>query len=289
MSAPDSIAWLLNLRGADVPYTPLPLAFALLHTDSTVDLFIDPAKLSPGLRGHLGEGVHLQPSENFGTALDHLQGKRVRLDPTSAPVWVQGRLKMAHAFLDLGADPCMLPKSLKNDAELEGMRHAHQRDGVAMAGFLAWLSEAVPGGGLDELMVIDKLEEFRRRGELYRGPSFATIAGVGPNGAIVHHHSSPETNRPLLSGQLLLLDSGGQYLDGTTDITRTIAIGPAGDEERHCFTLVLKGHIALARARFPDGTTGSQLDILARQPLWNEGARFRPWHWPWCRQLFVGT
>jgi Xaa-Pro aminopeptidase len=271
LTAPDSIAWLLNIRGGDVPFLPTPLCFAVLHADSTVDLFIDPRKLSPGLRGHLGDGVRLASPDHLGPALDDLAGRHVLLDPGTAPAWVLDRLLAAKALVERESDPCALPKACKNTQELEGTRRAHLRDGAALCKFLAWLAQTAPSGTLDEIGAADHLESLRRQGELYRGPSFQTISGTGSNGAIVHYHSTPATNRPIESGQLYLLDSGGQYLDGTTDVTRTIAIGPAGAEERHRFTLVLKGHIALATARFPKGTVGSQLDAMARRALWAEG------------------
>lgn len=271
LSAPDSIAWLLNVRGGDVPYAPLPLAFALIHADASVDLFVEPAKLSPGLRGHLGSAVRLAAPAAFGPALDALAKAVVRIDPNSCPVWVKARLEAAGAEIAPGVDPCQLPKACKTEAELAGTRAAHLRDGVAMARFLCWLDQSLPAGGLGEIAVAEKLDGLRKDGALYRGPSFPTISGAGANGAIVHYHAGPETERTLLPGTLYLVDSGGQYLDGTTDVTRTVAIGPAGEEERHAYTLVLKGHLALARARFPQGTNGGQLDALARRPLWEAG------------------
>jgi Xaa-Pro aminopeptidase len=271
LTAPDSIAWLLNLRGGDVPFTPLPLSFAILHRDGAVEWFVDERKRTPGLAAHLGNEVAIAAAAGFGPALDALKGKRVRLDTGTAPAWVLDRLNAAEAQIARGADPCQLPKACKNPVELEGTRQAHRRDGVALAGFLAWLARTAPAGGLTEIAAADKLEEFRAKGAHYRGPSFPTIAGAGPNGAIVHYRATPESERRIEAGQLFLLDSGGQYLDGTTDVTRTIAIGSVGAEERRRFTLVLKGHIALAAARFPQGTTGSQLDALARHALWNDG------------------
>jgi Xaa-Pro aminopeptidase len=271
LTAPDSIAWLLNVRGGDVPYTPLPLSFALIHADGRVSWFVDQRKLTPGLKEHLGNGVEIAEPDGFGPALDELAEKRVRLDHGTAPAWVRDRLVAAKAKVARGADPCQLPKACKNRVELQGTRDAHRRDGVALAGFLAWLAEVAPKGGLGEIAVADKLESFRAKGAHFRGLSFPTIAGAGPNGAIVHYRASPATERKIEPGQLFLLDSGAQYEDGTTDVTRTIAIGPAGAEERRRFTLVLKGHIALALARFPGGTTGSQLDALARRALWEEG------------------
>ncbi|MDO8605954.1 MAG: aminopeptidase P family protein [Phaeospirillum sp.] len=273
LTSPDSIAWLLNIRGGDVAYTPLPLAFAIIHDDAGVDLFVDGRKLNPAAIAHLGPRTRLSQPLAFDTALSRLgqQGKRVRVDLTTAPSHVAERLRLAGARLDRGPDPCLLPKACKNPVELAGCRAAHRRDGVAMVRFLAWLAQEAPGGGVDEQSATAKLEGFRGQGEHFRGLSFPTISGAGPNGAIVHYRSTAATNRPLASGQLYLVDSGAQYLDGTTDVTRTIAIGPAGAEERRRFTLVLKGHMALAMAAFPAGTTGSQLDVLARRALWAEG------------------
>ncbi len=271
LSAPDSIGWLLNIRGNDVDFTPLPLSFAILHKDASVDLFVDGRKVPADTKAHLGGSVRLHEPSALEGALKALTGKRVRLDPASAPSWALDRLTEGKAQISRGADPCLLPRACKNEIELGGARAAHLRDGVALSKFLAWLSAEAPKGTVTELSATDKLEECRRGGNLYQGPSFATIAGAGPNGAIVHYRSSPATNRPLEKGQIFLIDSGGQYLDGTTDVTRTVAVGDAGSEEKQRFTLVLKGHIALARARFPAGTSGSQLDSLARRPLWDHG------------------
>ena len=271
LSAPDSIAWLLNLRGGDLDYTPLPLCFALAWRDATVDLFVDSRKMSAGVAAHLGADVRVRDPADFGPALDGLDGKRVRLDPATAPAWALDHLSAAGAEVDRGPDPCSLPKACKNDVELAGARRAHRRDGVAMVRFLAWLAANAGGGKISEMDAADYLAQMRSQGEHYRGPSFPTISGAGPNGAIVHYRATAATNRRLRRGQLYLVDSGGQYLDGTTDITRTVAIG-TGDfiQERHHFTLVLKGHIALTALRFPEGTTGSQMDILARRALWAE-------------------
>ncbi|MBY0430409.1 MAG: M24 family metallopeptidase, partial [Rhodospirillales bacterium] len=228
--------------------------------------FMDRRKLLPSL--DLGAGVSVQAPESFGPALDRLAKRRVRVDPGAMPAWVLDRLSAAHAVLDRGADPCMLPKACKNAVELEGLRRAHRRDGAALCRFLAWLSRQ---SGLSECAAADALEGFRRQGDFFTGLSFPTISGAGPNGAIVHYHSTPRTDRIIEPGQIFLLDSGAQYLDGTTDVTRTLAIGTPPEEARQRFTLVLKGHIALALARFPAGTTGSQLDVLARRPLWQAG------------------
>ena len=275
LTLPDSIAWLLNVRGGDVAYSPLMLAFALLYADGRVALFVDPRKLVDPVRDHLGANVEIHPIEEFALALDRLAVRkaRVQVDPASAPAAVFARL--AGASVVRAPDPCQLPKACKNETEIAGMRAAHERDGVALVRFLAWLDGALSQGGnrIDELGVADRLYGFRAEGERFRGLSFATIAGAGPNGAIVHYHSTPATNRPLSSGEVFLLDSGAQYWDGTTDVTRTLAVPGAAPsrEAQEAFTRVLKGHIALSRARFPEGTTGSQLDALARLPLWEAG------------------
>jgi len=273
LTMPESIAWLLNIRGGDVPHTPLPLSFAILRQDGTVTLFIDRRKLAPGLDRHLGNAVTIEPPDRLGPALDALaaSGERVQVDPGTAASWVFDRLEQAGGHIHRAADPCLLPKACKNPVELDGTRAAHRRDGAAVTRFLAWLAREAPKGELAEIAASDRLESFRRAGEHFRDLSFPTISGAGPNGAIVHYRAMPETERRLEPGNLYLLDSGAQYLDGTTDITRTIAIGPPSDEMRDRFTRVLKGHIALALARFPKGTTGSQLDAFARRSLWDEG------------------
>ena len=273
LTSPDSIAWLLNIRGGDVPHTPLPLSFAILHRDATVDLFIDLRKLAPGLAVHLGDGVRLSESQSLGAALDLLgaEGKCVQADPAASAAWVFDRLAASGAKIRRAADPCQLPKACKNPVELDGARAAHRRDGAALTRFLAWLAATAPAGGLSEIAVSDRLEEFRRGGENFRDLSFPTISGAGANGAIVHYHATRESERRLEPGTLYLVDSGAQYLDGTTDVTRTVAIGAPSTEMRDRFTRVLKGHIGLALCRFPKGTTGSQLDGLARQALWEAG------------------
>ena len=270
LTAPDSIAWLLNLRGTDVNRTPLPLSFAVVRADATIDLFINPDKLTEPARLSLGNSVSVTPMEGFGSALDQFGAGRVLLDASQVSQAVFSRLQAAGATVIRAADPCALPKAIKNAVELAGTRTAHRRDGVAMTRFLAWLA-SVPPGQTDELDASAKLEGFRREGDHFRDLSFDSISGAGSNGAIVHYRSAPETNKTLEAGTLYLIDSGAQYLDGTTDITRTVAIGTPTTEHRDRFTRVLKGHIALATARFPAGTTGSQLDILARLPLWQAG------------------
>jgi Xaa-Pro aminopeptidase len=274
LTAPDSIAWLLNIRGGDVSHTPLPLSFAILHRDAAVDLFIDRRKLVPDLAAHLGGGVALHAPDALAAALGALSGKTIQLDPASAPVALATLLTAAGATLHRAADPCLLPKSRKNPVELGGTRAAHRRDGAALTRFLAWVSREAPSGKIAEIAAADRLEAFRREGELIRDLSFPTISGAGANGAIVHYRAAPKTEKRLLLGTLYLVDSGAQYLDGTTDVTRTVAIGAPPAEASDRFTRVLKGHIALATCRFPAGTTGSQLDALARNALWQVGLDF---------------
>ena len=274
LSLPDSIAWLLNIRGADIPRTPFPLSFAVLYKHGDVHLFIDQRKVTSSVRDHLGSQVRLFERDALGAELNSLAetNSRVWVDPTSIPQWVVDQLDGAELLER--QDPCALPKACKNPVELEGMRQAHIRDGVAVTSFLAWLDAKASNGSTNELEASDYLETCRRRSPELRDLSFDTISGVGPNGAIVHYRSTERTNRPLEQGSLYLVDSGGQYQDGTTDITRTIAVGTPTDEMKDRFTRVLQGHINLARARFPEGTTGSHLDTLARAPLWQAGVDY---------------
>lgn len=273
LTAPDSIAWLLNVRGGDVPRTPFALGFALLHTDGHVDLYMDRRKIPDRTVAWLGNAVTLAPPEELGAALDTLGqlGKRVLVETSTAPYWAATRLQAAAATIVRDADPVALPKACKNAVELEGIRVAHRRDGAAVSRFLGWLAAASKGGALREIEVSDRLQAMRQETGKLRDLSFDTISGAGPNGAIVHYHASKATERTLEPGSLYLVDSGGQYRDGTTDITRTVTIGTPSPEMKDRFTRVLKGHIALATARFPAGTTGSQLDVLARYALWQVG------------------
>jgi len=273
LTLPDSIAWLFNIRGGDVTHSPLPLSFAILDADGKARLFCDPAKISDGLTAHLGEEVRLEPPSALGPALDAMGAakRRVLLDPGTCASWITSRLEAAGAKSVFGADPCVLPKALKNPVEITGIRNAHLRDGAALSRFLAWLDERAARGGLDEISAAEKLAEFRAATGRLKDLSFPTISGAGPNGAIVHYRANAESNRVLEAGQLYLLDSGAQYLDGTTDVTRTIAIGDPSAEQRDRFTRVLKGHISLATIKFPRGVTGAHLDVLARAALWKAG------------------
>jgi len=271
LAALDSIAWTFNVRGADVSHTPVALAYALVHADGTADLFVAGEKVDAAVRQHLGNGVRLHERVDFENALASLKGKRVAVDPERSVAAIFDALDKAGVTIVPLRDPTVLPRAIKNEVEIAGQRAAQARDGVAIARFLKWVSEEAPQGGLDELKASDHLEALRRESGELKDLSFDTISGSGPNGAIVHYRASEATNRPLESGSLYLVDSGGQYADGTTDITRTVAIGVPTDEMRDRFTRVLKGHIAIATARFPKGTRGSQLDSFARRPLWEAG------------------
>ena len=267
LTLPDSISWLLNLRGRDLSHTPVVLAFAIVHADATVDLFTRPSKFSDH---DTDPDIRIHRTEKFAPALGALEGK-VRIDRATAPLAVSDIVASAGAEVVWGSDPCALPKAKKSEAEIAGTRQAHLRDGAAMVEFLAWLDQKAPKGKLTEIDVVKKLEGFRRATNALRGISFDTICGAGPNGAIVHYRVTDETNRPVRPGELLLIDSGGQYVDGTTDITRTVAVGDVGDEEKACFTKVLKGMIAISLARWPRGLAGRDLDPLARAALWRTG------------------
>ena len=277
LGAPDSIAWLLNMRGGDIPNTPVALCYAVVAQDGGVELFIDRRKLSPGLLGAFDDGVTIRPPDDLGPALDALGAdrRRVQVDPATAPSWIANRLEAAGAALIRQGDPCAPLKACKNEAELDGARAAHVRDGASLSRFLAWLAATAPDGGVSEISAAERLHDFRAGNELFHGVSFETISGSGSNGAIVHYRVDERSNTMLAPGSVYLVDSGAQYLDGTTDVTRTVWI-PDGDkaapgEVRDRFTRVLKGHIAIAAARFPAGTTGGQLDALARGALWRAG------------------
>jgi Xaa-Pro aminopeptidase len=270
LTLPDSIAWLLNVRGSDVTRTPAPLAFAILHDDATVELFADPAKVGPEVAEWLGPAVRPRPPAAFAARLDALRG-RVGVDKATAPVWVADRLREAGSEVVWTTDPCILPKACKTEAEIAGARAAHLRDGAAMTEFLAWLDESAPAGGLSEIDVVVRLEAFRAAGGALRDISFETICGAGPNGAIVHYRVSESSNRTVAPGELLLIDSGGQYQDGTTDLTRTVAIGTPPTEAALPFTRVLQGLIAMSRLSWPTGLAGRDIDAVARAALWRSG------------------
>ena len=277
----DSIAWTFNIRGTDIAHNPVPLAFAILPADGRPELFIDGRKLSNAVRVALADLADIREPAALVARLGELGGAKTRvlLDPGSTAAAIAEAITAAGGVLVEGADPAVLPKARKNATELAGSRRAHGRDGAAMVRFLAWLDGAAAGGTLDEITASDRLAAFRaetaeRDGVPLVDLSFDTISGAGPNGAIVHYRASPASNRALLPGSLYLIDSGAQYRDGTTDITRTVAIGAPTAEMRDRFTRVLKGHIAIATARFPEGTSGAQIDALARLPLWRAGLDF---------------
>ncbi|MFL6740842.1 MAG: aminopeptidase P family protein [Sphingomicrobium sp.] len=271
LSALDSIAWAFNIRGQDVTHTPVALAYALVHADGTADLFVASEKIGPEVRQHLGNGVRLHERHEFESALGELKGKTVVVDPERAVAAIFEALEAAGAKVVPMRDPVVLPKAIKNPVEIAGQKAAQARDGAVISRFLRWIDEEAPKGDVDELKASDHLESLRRENPELRDLSFDSISGAGPNGAIVHYKSSEKTNRKLEQGTLYLIDSGGQYVDGTTDITRTVPIGEPTEEMRDRFTRVLKGHIGIATAVFPKGTRGSQLDSFARRPLWEAG------------------
>ena len=271
ITSPASIAWLFNIRGGDVIRSPLPLAQAVLGADGTARLFLDPDKVTPDLVAWLGNQVSLERPEALEEALSELKGKRVAIDPAQSAAWYLDRLDAAGATVIRTPDPCALPRACKNDVEIQGTARAHQRDGVALTRFLHWLGTDAQSHLPDEMEVVSKLEGFREATGALKDLSFDTIAGAGSNGAIVHYHPTRRQNRRTEPGSLLLVDSGAQYLDGTTDVTRTVAIGEPSAEMRERYTLVLKGHLALGRVKFPPGTPGPMLDVLARAPLWAAG------------------
>jgi len=271
VALPDSIAWLLNVRSNDIPHIPVPLSYAIVRSDGTLDWFIDETRLADSVRASFGNRVMILPPDYIDQSLAALNGKRVLVDERRTSVWFTETLKEKGADIVDLKDPVIALKARKNKAEQESMRAAHIRDGVAMVKFLKWFAEHAPRETLTEIDAERKLEEFRREAPEYRDSSFDTIAGFGANGAIVHYRASEETNARIERWNMLLLDSGAQYIDGTTDITRTIAVGEPTQEMKENFTLVLKGHIGVATARFPFGTTGAQIDTLARMPLWQRG------------------
>ncbi|MFW1067813.1 aminopeptidase P family protein [Vibrio parahaemolyticus] len=273
ITALDSICWLLNVRGLDVSRLPVLLSHAILHADSSVEYFLDPARLPAEFAAHVGTGVTVHHPEALQSRLEAMSGKKVLLDPAISNAWFKLVLQNAGASVIAAADPCLMPKATKNEVEIAGMKACHIRDGVAMSKFLCWLDAEVAAGNIhDEATLADRLEAFRKEDPTLMDLSFDTISAAGGNAAMCHynHENQPEPGKLELN-TLYLVDSGGQYLDGTTDITRTIAIGQPSAEMIKQFTLALKGHIGVARARFPKGTRGYQIDTLARQHLWAEG------------------
>jgi Xaa-Pro aminopeptidase len=271
LSDPASINWLFNLRGDDVPFTPIALGFALQHADGRSELFMAAEKIPPQTRDVLGDTVSLAPPEALPAALAALGGRRVRLDPGASPVWFAERLCAAGASVSFAADPCLLPKACKNPTEQAGARAAHKRDGLALCRFLHHMSAA--GAAETEISAAERLRTLRAEGQHFRGESFPAISAAGPHGAIIHYRVSAASDRPIGADTVYLIDSGAQYLDGTTDVTRTLWIGPGAPPAalRDRFTRVLRGHIALATARFPQGVAGPHLDAFARRALWEAG------------------
>ncbi|HKT54830.1 MAG TPA: aminopeptidase P family protein [Caulobacteraceae bacterium] len=271
LTAPASIAWLFNIRGGDVIRSPLPLGQAILRADGTAQLFLDPAKVSADLSAWLGNQVSLLTPHALDGALAELVGRKVTVDPAQSSAWYFETLERAGAQVIRAPDPTALSRACKNPVEIEGARRAHVRDGAALTRFLHWLGTEAQASLPDELEVVRRLESFREATGALKDLSFDTIAGAAANGAIVHYRPTQRLARRTERGSLMLIDSGAQYLDGTTDVTRTVAIGAPSAEMRDRFTRVLKGNLALARVRFPAGVTGSALDALARTPLWSAG------------------
>lgn len=275
LSDPASVAWTFNIRGNDVAHTPLPLSWAILPREGEPQIFVDSRKLSNEVRDALGKLADVREPRELEVELhEAARGKSVRLDQSTAPAKLAEIVKTAGGSISKGADPVTNLKAVKNETEIAGMRAAHLRDGAALTRYLAWLDREAPSGKISEIDAVAALETFRRDTGKLKEISFPTIAGAGPNGAIVHYRVTEATNRKLKSGELFLVDSGAQYEDGTTDVTRTVAIGNPSPEMRARFTLVLKGHIAVSRAVFPEGTTGAQLDPFARRALWEAGLDF---------------
>jgi len=273
ITAPPSIAWLFNIRGGDVARTPLPLARAVLHKDGAATLFIAPEKIDNALPEFLGDDVDIRGEDQLDAMLEKMGREKARIgvDGSLAPSKYVDALTESGAAIVPMSDPCALPRAAKNKTEIDGARVAHVRDGVAVTQFLHWLATEAQSGDIDEITAAKKLESFRAQHHDLRDLSFDSISGAGANGAICHYRVSTETNAKLEKGSLYLVDSGGQYPDGTTDITRTAPIGEPTQEMRDRFTRVLKGHIALARLKFPVGTNGHQIDAIARKPLWDVG------------------
>jgi Xaa-Pro aminopeptidase len=272
LADPHSVAWLLNIRGRDLAHTPLALAQALLRADGTVELFLDPSRVDAGLRAHLGNAVTPRPPSELPAVLDALRGK-VRCDPDVTPAWFARRLREAGAEPIPGEDPCRLPRACKNAVEQQGSREAHRRDGLALARFLAWFARTAPAGGLTEMSAAAQLLAFRAQGAHFVAESFPAISGAGEHGAIVHYRATQASDRAIRPDEPYLIDSGAQYRDATTDVTRTLWTGPGAPPAllRERYTRVLQGHLALAATRFPEGVAGPHLDAIARWHLWQAG------------------
>ena len=276
VSDPQAISWLFNIRGSDIAHTPVVLAFATVPKDGRPVLFVDLRKLGNGMRQRLEEVADVRPNAAFERDLSTFgkDGRSLRLDPSTCPETIARLIVESGGEIVRGPDPIAPMKAVKNSAEIAGARAAHQRDGAAVTRFLAWFDRQAPRGQLTEIDAVEAVESFRRETGLLKDVSFPTIAGAGPNAAIVHYRVTRKSNRRISPGEVFLLNSGGQYEDGTTDITRTIAVGTPSPEMRQNFTRVLKGHIAIARTVFPDGTTGAQINSFARQFLWQAGHDF---------------
>lgn len=270
----ESTAWLLNVRGGDVSRTPVALSYTIVNADGTADLYVAPEKMNDAVAAHLGNAVRVHDRRSFAAALARFAGQRVAVDPALSVAAIPLAIEGAGGTVVPLRDPTVIPRATKNAVEQAGHRAASIRDGAALSRFLRWIAIEGPKGGQTELSAAAKLEEFRRETGVLKDLSFDAISATGPHGAIPHYHVTEESNLPIEPGQLYLIDSGGQYVDGTTDVTRVVPIGHPTQEMRDRFTRVLKGHIALATAVFPRGTTGAQLDALARLPLWQAGLDF---------------
>jgi len=276
ISDPHNLAWAFNLRGGDVGHTPLPLGYAVIPKEGRASLFFDPAKITNEAGAAVGDLADFVSIETFRSALDALgqKGGKIRVDAATGAVALIRRIEAAGGKVDVGADPIALMKAVKNQAEVAGSRAAHLRDGVAVAKFLAWLDREAPRGNLTEIDAVEALEAFRVETGALKNISFPSISGAGPNAALPHYRVTSSSNRKIEINQIFLIDSGAQYEDGTTDITRTIIVGEPTAEMKDRFTRVLQGHIAIAQAVFPKGTTGAQIDAFARKPLWEAGLDF---------------
>lgn len=271
LTLPDSIAWLMNIRGGDIPRVPVPLVFAILRASGAATLFAEEEQVDQALKDHLGRDVSILPKAALKEALAKMGDQRIALDPASCPMAIAHAVEAAGGQIVWRQDPCIMPKACKNEVEIQGARNAHRRDAPAMVRFLRWLDDEAPKGKLTEIDIARRLEGERRATNQLMDISFDTISGSGPNAALPHYRVSKASNRTLNAGELMLVDSGGQYRDGTTDITRTMSTGTPAPEAVRAFTLVLKGMINLSMIRFPKGTAGRDIDVLARAALWRAG------------------